>query len=164
MLTLNACKNLYSPVAQWWSVRFFARTTVVRFPVWPHIIMPLMLRSVTPLRATAEVHFCSQQARGTRLPATEHRFYGSRASLAKREWSALAPLRPGVILSSHILALFRRLKMSVLHVVLHAYLQMNASVFNTRDNCKSMYLPLWSSGRFIAYRAVDPGSVPGSAG
>ena len=104
-------------------IGFNAWETGVRFPVLRHIFMPPMLRSVSPPGATAEVYFCSQQARSTRLPATEHRFYGSRASLAKREWSVLAPLKPGDIHSSHILTLFRRLKMSVLHVVLHTCLQ-----------------------------------------
>ena len=39
--------------------------------------------------------FCSQRARSTRLPATEHRFYGSRASLAKGEWSVFSPAETG---------------------------------------------------------------------
>ena len=55
-----------------------------------------MLRSVSSLEGDCRRAFCSRRARCvTRSPAPRHRFYGSRASLAKGEKSVLVPLWPG---------------------------------------------------------------------
>ena len=113
--------------------------------------------------------FCSQRARSTRLPATEHRFYGSRASLAKENGVFSAPLNLGDFHSSHILAFCRRSE-NANHSVCSPRgncrrvfccprargtgLQANASVDNTRVDF--VYVSsLWSSGRFLDLRAGD---------
>ena len=77
-----------------------------------------MLRSVSPLKATSEIHFAASQRV---VPACLQS--NAVSTVPVRHWRKgngvfSAPLKPGDIHSSHILAYFRRLKMLVLHVVL----------------------------------------------
>ena len=83
-----------------------------------YIFMPPMLRSVSPLKATSEMHFAASERV---VPACLQP--NAVSTVPVRHWRKgngvfSAPLKPGDIHSSHILAYFRRLKMLVLHVVL----------------------------------------------
>ncbi|XDV19415.1 hypothetical protein PO909_024887, partial [Leuciscus waleckii] len=90
---------VFPPVAQWWNLWFSHERPVFESRSNGRLIMPPMLRSVSSLKGDCRCAFCSQRARcTTRSPAPKHRFYGSRASLAKGEKSVNVPLRPGRIL------------------------------------------------------------------